>query len=177
MSALEPAVEIVAPGAAEGDLDALAELLHACVAAGASVNFVRPFPHAAARDFWAHRVLPGVAAGTRLLFVLRDGDRLSGTVQLNLDTPPNGAHRAEVAKLLVHPACRRRGLGRRLMAALEAEARRRGRSLLTLDTRTGDAAEPLYRSLGYATVGTIPGYCRHPEDERLESTTIMYKAL
>jgi hypothetical protein len=51
------------------------------------------------------------------------------------------------------------------------------RSLLTLDTRTGDHAEPLYRSLGFTTVGVIPGFCRDAIEDRLDSTTIMYKAL
>jgi hypothetical protein len=64
------------------------------------------------------------------------------------------------------------------MAALEARARALGRTLLTLDTRTGDAAEPLYRGLGYVRVGTIPGYCLAPGDPAVrESTTLYYKTL
>jgi hypothetical protein len=40
------------------------------------------------------------------------------------------------------------------------------------------AAEPLYASLGYATAGVIPGYCCDPAaPDRLDATTIMYKAL
>ena len=63
------------------------------------------------------------------------------------------------------------------MVALEGNARRLNRTLLTLDTRTGDAAEPLYASLGYAVAGVIPGYCRDPFGDQLDPTTIMYKAL
>ena len=63
------------------------------------------------------------------------------------------------------------------MAELERLARQRGRSLLTLDTRTGDKAEPLYASLGYKTVGVIPEFCRDPIEDRIDATTIMYKAL
>ena len=98
-------------------------------------------------------------------------------MQLGYDTPANLRHRAEVSKLLVHPTLRRRGIARALMAGLEREAARLGRSLLTLDTRTGDMAEPLYVSLGYRIAGVIPGYCRHPSEDRLDSTTIMYKVL
>ena len=36
---------------------------------------------------------------------------------------------------------------------------------------------PLYASLGYQTAGVIPGYCRDPFEDRLDPTTIMYKAL
>jgi hypothetical protein len=32
-------------------------------------------------------------------------------------------------------------------------------------------------SLGYVTVGVIPGYCRDTIEDRLDSTTIMYKQL
>lgn len=155
----------------------LGALLHACVHAGASIGFVVPFAPAEAEAFWRGRVLPAVEAGGRALWVARSGGRVVGTVQLGHDTMPNQAHRAEVSKLLVHPAFRRRGIARALMAALERRAGDLGRSLLTLDTRTGDSAEPLYASLGYRTAGVIPGYCRHPFEDRLEPTTIMYKAL
>ncbi|SMF53836.1 Ribosomal protein S18 acetylase RimI [Tistlia consotensis] len=164
-------------GSAEAAIPALGALLHACVQDGASIGFVLPFEPAEAEAFWRTRVLPEVAAGTRLLLVAREGGRIAGSAQLFHGTPANQPHRAEVAKLLVDPACRRRGIARALMAELETAARGLGRSLLTLDTRTGDSAEPLYASLGFATAGVIPGYCLDARDRRLDSTTIMYKAL
>ncbi len=109
--------------------------------------------------------------------VARKDGRIAGSVQLDYDTPPNQPHRAEVRKLLVHPDFRRRGIAKALMAALESRAAELGRSLLTLDTRTGDMAEPLYVSLGYQTAGIIPGYCRDPFKDHFDPTTIMYKAL
>ena len=39
------------------------------------------------------------------------------------------------------------------MARLEQEARSAGRTLLTLDTRAGDAAERLYRAMGWHEAG------------------------
>jgi hypothetical protein len=64
------------------------------------------------------------------------------------------------------------------LGALLHRAAALGRTLLTLDTRTGDKAEPLYASLGYRTVGVFPGFCRDTVDAgRLDSTTIMYKAI
>ena len=155
----------------------LGALLHACVHAGASVNFVLPFTEGDSEAFWTNRVLAAVRAGGRVVLVAEIGGRIAGSVQLGTDTPPNQRHRAEVTKLLVHPDFRRRGIARALMAELERRARRLGRSLITLDTRTGDAAEPLYASLGYKTAGVIPGYSRDPFEDRLDATTIMYKAL
>jgi len=99
-----------------------------------------------------------------------------GTVQLHPSPKANSSHRAEVAKLIVHPAARGAGLGRALMQHAEAEARRLGRSLLVLDTRAGDVANHLYRSLGYAEAGRIPRYVRSANGA-LHETVIYYKEL
>jgi len=170
-------ISILPVEAFEARLDELAELLHACVQAGASVNFILPFSMADAKEFWQCKILPGLSAGTRLLLLAECDGVLAGSVQLDTGTPPNQAHRAEVSKLLVHPAFRRRGIARLLMVELESQARRASRHLLTLDTRTGDHAEPLYLSMGYQTVGVIPDYCRNTIENHLDSTTIMYKRL
>jgi GNAT superfamily N-acetyltransferase len=167
------------PGAAslEHDLDMLGEVLHAVVHGGAGVSFFVPFALDEARAFWLDKVLPGVRAGTRRVVVARWDARIVGRVQLELSVPPNQQHRAEVAKLLVHPAARRRGIARALMIALEAIAQSEARTLLTLDTVTGSSAEPLYRSLGYIPAGVIPRYARASLTPDLEATTIMYKEL
>ncbi|WP_085621246.1 GNAT family N-acetyltransferase [Thalassospira alkalitolerans] len=103
------------------------------------------------------------------------GAAIVGTVQLDCAAMPNQAHRADVCKLMVHPDFRRMGIAKKLMQALEKRADVLGKTLLTLDTRTGDNAEPLYASLGFATVGVIPAYARDPFSEKLSGTTIMYK--
>jgi ribosomal protein S18 acetylase RimI-like enzyme len=159
------------------DLDMLAAVLHACVHAGASVSFVLPFSQQDAKAFWSGQVLPEVAAGNRSVLIARSGGNIVGTVQLDLATPPNQPHRAEVKKLLVHPDARRRGIARSLMVAVEVEALQAQRTLLTLDTVTGGAAEQLYLSLGYLVVGVIPGYALNFDSSVLESTTVMYKKL
>jgi hypothetical protein len=159
------------------DIDMLADLLRAIVYDGAGVSFVVPFSMDESRAFWREKVLPGVAAGAKRVLLARDGDRIVGTVQLDLSTLPNQKHRADVLKLLVHPDARRRGLARALMVALENVARKEHRTLLTLDTWTGSPAESLYRSLGYTVVGVIPRYARGSTTEALEPATFMYKEL
>jgi ribosomal protein S18 acetylase RimI-like enzyme len=161
----------------ERDLDMLADVLREVVYSGAGVSFVVPFSPDEARAFWVEKVLPGVRARTRRVVVARLGARIVGTVQLDLATPPNQRHRADVAKLLVHPIARRRGIARALMVALEAIAQMEARTLLTLDTWTGGHAESLYQSLGYVTVGVIPRFARGSTTPELEPTTIMYKEL
>jgi GNAT superfamily N-acetyltransferase len=159
------------------DIKMLGRVLHACVHAGASVSFVLPFSVDDASEFWQDKVLPAVRAGLCCVLVARSAERIVGTVQLDLDTPPNQSHRAEVRKLLVHPQARRRGIARRLMNEVEDYARAARRSLITLDTTTGGFAEPLYLSVGYIRVGVIPRYSRRPDSSELEGTTLMYKEL
>jgi GNAT superfamily N-acetyltransferase len=159
------------------ELEMLAELLHAVVHAGGSVSFILPFPMEESRAFWRDKILPGVTVGTRRVLVAYSEDRIVGTVQLDFGLPPNQRHRADVAKMLVHPSARRRGIARALMMALEDIARLECHTLLTLDTVTGGAAEPLYLSMGYVPVGVIPRYARKALTPELESTSIMYKEL
>ena len=170
-------IDLLDAGALTRHLKELAALLHACVHDGASIGFILPHTMYDAEGFWRRKVLPGVEAGGVSLLVARQGERIVGTVQLDHDTLPNGRHRAEVRKLLVHPDARRQGVARALMAAIEDEARLRARSLLVLDTRSDSEAEPLYLSLGYQVAGRIPHYCRDNFQERLDPTTVMYKTL
>lgn len=159
------------------DLEMLGSVLHACVHSGASVSFILPFSPDDAIAFWQKQVLPAVDDGTRRVMLAREFGRIIGTAQLDLDTPPNQPHRAEVKKLLVHPEARRRGIAKLLMSAIEEQARQAHRSLLTLDTVTGGFAEPLYLSLGYVAIGIIPRFALNFDSQTLESTTVMYKDL
>jgi GNAT superfamily N-acetyltransferase len=154
---MTPMIRKLDAAAAKAEIAALAEVLKDCVDDGAAVNFLTPFSEAQARAFW-ERAIAEIAAGKAVLLVADHDGRLAGTVMLGLDTPPNQPHRADVKKMLVHRRARRRGLARALLLAIEAEARGLGRTLLTLDTRQGDNAEPLYQGMGYVLVGVVPGY-------------------
>lgn len=160
---------------AHAHADALAEVLHDCVAGGASVSYLEPFTLEDARAAMAG-FADDVAAGGRLLLAAFEGDRVVGTVQVVYAWPPNQPHRADIAKLLVHRDARGRGLAQQLMAHAEEEARNEGKTLLVLDTVTGDPAEFLYKKLGWNVVGVIPNYALYP-DGRPCSTTVFWKAL
>ena len=156
------------------ELDALAGVLADCVAGGASVSYMAPFSHEQARV-----AFEGMAAevdkGNRLMLGAFAEGRLVGTVQVILALPPNQPHRGEIAKLLVHRAARKRGIAQLLMEHAESAARAEGKTLLVLDTVTGDPGERLYTRLGWTRVGMIPGYARYP-DGRPCATTIFWKA-
>jgi GNAT superfamily N-acetyltransferase len=156
-------------------LDELATVLADCVAGGASVSYMAPFSPADARAAFA-----GMAAeadrGNRLILGAFAAGRLVGTVQVILSVPPNQPHRGEIAKLLVSPAARKRGIAQLLMEAAEAEAQTEGKSLLVLDAVSDGDAARLYARLGWTTVGVIPNYALYP-DGRLCDTTVFWKAL
>ena len=158
-----------------GLISGLAALLQNVVAGGASVGFLPPLSDEDAAAYWR-----GVGAALqepyRVMLVARETDKIIGTVQLDLASRPNGSHRAEVAKLMVHTGYRRQGIGRQLMLAVESEARRLGRTTLVLDTREGDPSETLYVSLGYVKAGSIPEYARSANDQ-LHATAFLYKLL
>jgi GNAT superfamily N-acetyltransferase len=163
-------------GAGEGDLGGLCDLLVDCVEGGASVSFMWPMTRAKAESFWRD-VLAGVSRGERIVLVAEDGQgALVGTVQLVLQLPENQPHRADLAKMLVHRRARRQGIGAQLLRAAEAAALDCGKTLLVLDTVTGDPGERLYARHGWRRVGEIPGYALYP-DGRPCATTVFYRSL
>ncbi len=153
----------------------LSEVLRSCVNAGASVSFLPPMEPATARAFW-RLMSREVAAGSRILLAAWVDGVLAGTVTLDLATPPNQPHRAEVQKLLVTPEARRRGVAQALMRAAEAAAASAGRRLLTLDTREGDGGEALYRACSWQEAGRIPGFALNGAGS-LDATVLFYKTI
>ena len=79
-------------------------------------------------------------------------------------------------KLQVLQASRGHGVATLLMCELEAEARRRGRSLLFLDTLLASHAEDVYRHLGWTRAGEIPDHAPTPAGE-LFPTVLYFKPL
>jgi len=157
--------------------EALADVLLDCVEGGASIGFMHPLSRQKAVTYW-EGVLASASSGERIVLVAKDtaSQTIVGTVQLILTMPDNQPHRADVAKMQVHRAARRRGVGAALMRAIESEACSAGRTLLVLDTVTGSDAERLYASLGWQRCGVIPNYALWPGGG-LCSTTVFYRQL
>lgn len=154
--------------------DALSRILIDSVAAGAAISFMAPLSQDDATRFWLHDVQPEVAAGKRVLFGAMHDGALLGTVQLVTAMPPNQPHRCEIAKMIIHPRARRLGIGRSLMDHALGRARDLGKTLVTLDTRTGDAGESLYRSVGFTVAGVIPDFAWDPDGTTTHATTYMF---
>ncbi len=103
-------------------------------------------------------------------------DPVVGVVQLHPAKLPNGQHRAEIAKLIVHRSARHRGVATQLMRTAEQAASSQGRWLLQLDTKTGSPAEQLYVRSGWQVLGVIPEHAVRP-DGVLAPTTFLFKRL
>ncbi|MBW8090046.1 GNAT family N-acetyltransferase [Streptomyces hygroscopicus subsp. hygroscopicus] len=159
----------------------LAGLLVDAVDDNASVGFLAPFDQDAAVAWWQSRA-PAVADGTLAVWVCRDtdgttgGNGIVGTVGLAFTGNPNGRHRAEVVKLIVHREARGRGIARALLATAEAAATAAGITLLLLDTRTGSTAERVYAADGWTRYGVVPDYAGDP-DGSLAHCSFFYKQL
>lgn len=164
-------------GAVEQGIESLTGILSDSVNEGAAIGFLAPMADAEAARFWRDQVSPELSAGRRRMFgARRDGD-LVGTVQLLTAMPANQPHRCEIAKMIVHPSARRMGIGRSLTGVALDGARSMGKSLVTLDTRSGDRAQSLYATLGFEVAGVIPDYAWNPDGEALHATTYMFKRL
>ncbi len=153
----------------------LCDVLADCVTGGASVGFMAPYGPSDALPFW-QGVVEAVGEDATLLFAAERDGRIVGTVQVGIRQMPNQPHRADIKKLLVLESERGRGVARALMTVAEAEAARRGKSVLVLDTATGSPAETVYERLGWQRAGVIPDYALYP-DGRYCATTFFYKRI
>jgi ribosomal protein S18 acetylase RimI-like enzyme len=154
---------------------ALSDLIVEVVANGGSVSFMHPLAQEVAADFWSDS-LARAARGGRVVLGAWDGEELIGTVTLDLGTPPNQPHRAEIAKLMTRLKHRGRGIARSLMLEAERIAVSRGRTLLVLDTAVDGGASGLYEGLGYQRVGIIPDYALKPHGG-LTGTILYFKRI
>jgi GNAT superfamily N-acetyltransferase len=168
-------IRILAADEAIALKDDLCEVLCDCINGGASLGFMLPFAPKDAEHYWQD-VIESVAQGRTILAVALSEGRAVGTVQVGLAQKPNQPHRGDLMKLLVHRSARGLGVSRKLMAAVEEEAARRGRTLLVLDTATGSEAEAIYPRFGWEKVGVIPDYALWPQGGFCD-TTFFYKRI
>lgn len=100
--------------------------------------------------------------GRVVLVAERDGE-VVGMAHLVPSNAANAPHRAEVQRVAVAKSERGRGVGRELMAAVEAAALERGLTLLWLTTHDQTDACAFYESMGYKRLGVMPSYSVRPD--------------
>jgi ribosomal protein S18 acetylase RimI-like enzyme len=132
--------------------DGVVELVQAVAAGGGAVGWLE-VPPPQDVDGWLERLLAG---GARLA-VVRDSEQVLGCGSWRRHDAQVLHPMASVNKVMTHPRARGRGVGRRVVEALVADAARAGVELLTLDCRGNNhGAQRLYASLGFVVTGRRP---------------------
>jgi ribosomal protein S18 acetylase RimI-like enzyme len=168
-------IKTLSPRELEAALPTLVELLQECINLGGALGFHAPLAARDALDYW-QSVRRELESGSRVMLAAYEQGQIVGSGQLALAPWVNARHRATIEKVFVGAALRGRGIAKALIGGLEDAARLRGRSLLLIAARRGEAAEQLYKRLGYREVGVIPGYARGPKGESYDSVS-MYREL
>ncbi|WP_029010127.1 GNAT family N-acetyltransferase, partial [Azospirillum halopraeferens] len=105
------------------------------------------------------------APDVRFFVARRDGTAV-GCGALRVD---DAAGYGEVKRMYVHPNARGAGIGRRLLARLEAQAAAEGLASVCLETGTEQPeALALYRAAGFRERGPFGGYPASPSSVFLE---------
>lgn len=139
-----------------GDWQQIWPFFRDIVADGETYAYADDLTQDEARRLWT----PGRGATT---VVAVDGDTVLGAATAGPNRPGRGSHVA-TASFMVSPAARGRGAGRALAEYVLRWATEAGFQAMqfnaVVETNTGAVA--LWRSLGFAVVGTVPGAFDHP---------------
>ena len=140
--------------AEDADLPAILELVRCC-------DDGPRWGESVWRDFAQAK---SMGAGFRLL-LLAEGD--DGVLR-GLLAATSAAGQTELESVLVVPAARRGGLGRRLTLDWLAWAEAGKATVALLEVRaSNDGALAFYRSLGFIAEGRRPGYYRNPVEDAI----------
>lgn len=133
------------------DLDAVAELERCCFS-----------------ESWSWKLLEaGLYSDYDEYYVFEQDGRILGYCNLRIL-----AGEGEIQRIAVLPACRRMGVGRKMMDAMEASARAQRVHAVALEVRESNvAARNLYESYGFRTEAVRKGYYHNPTEDAL----IMWK--
>jgi L-amino acid N-acyltransferase YncA len=136
---------------ADGDWEQVFEIFRAVVAEGETYAYPEDLTSEAARTLWIEGP-PG-----QTVVALRDGVIL-GTAKFGPNRPARGSHVA-TASFMVDAAARGSGVGRAMCEYAIAWAKDHGYVGMQFNAvvTTNVNAIQLYKTLGFVTVGTIPG--------------------
>jgi L-amino acid N-acyltransferase YncA len=123
-----------------------------------------------ARSWWMEQP-PG-----RTAVAVHDG-QIVGSAKMGPNRPGRGSHVA-TASFLVSPGSQGRGVGRALGESVIEWCRAQGYRGIQFNAvvETNEPAVHLWRSLGFALIGTVPEAFDHPE-HGLVGLHVMYRAL
>ena len=131
--------------------------LHTIVAAGETYAYDREMTEDEARRIWM------VGSPGRTIVAVDDDGTVVGTANMYANRTGPGSHVAS-ASFMVDPARAGRGAGRALGEAMLAWARANDFRAVQFNAvvETNERAVGLWRSLGFAVIGTVPEAFAHP---------------
>jgi len=140
--------------ATRADHDAIWRIFEAVIAPGDTYVFDPAMSREDALAYWLN---PGTHT-----YVLEDDGEVIGTYVLRPNQPALGSHVANAA-FMVSPGARGMGAGKRMGEHCLAEARRLGFRAMQFNfvVATNDVAVRLWKQLGFAVIGTLPGAFKH----------------
>lgn len=149
--------------------DAIWSIFQAVVRAGDTYVFSPVTPRSALDQYWLAPYMHTYVAEVKSDVV--------GTYILKANHPDLGSHVAN-ASYMVHPAAQGKGVGTAMCAHSLDEARRLGFRAMqfNLVVSTNEAAVHLWRKMGFAIVGTLPGAFNHQELGYVDAY-VMYRSL
>jgi GNAT superfamily N-acetyltransferase len=155
--------------ATDADADALWAIIEPILAPGDTWAFAPDTPRHEMLAFWLG---PAVRS-----YVAENQGEVVGTFFLKTNQPGQGAHVVN-AGYMVHPAQAGQGIGRAMGLFSLAEARRLGYRAMqfNLVVSTNERAVRLWQSIGFQTVGILPGAFCHPT-LGLVDAFVMYQSL
>ncbi len=154
-----------------GDWPAIWPFFQKIVAAGETFTYPVDPSEEQGRGWWL------LSAPNRTVVAVDDAGTVVGTARMNTNHMGNGSHIAS-AGYMVDPVHSGRGVGRALCEYTVEWARAAGFRAMRFNAvvETNAHAVRLYRSLGFAVLGTLPEGFRHP-GQGYVGLHIMHRAL
>ena len=151
------------------DFEPMWSIFREVIASGDTYPFSPDTPREDAFAYWFG---PGVIS-----YVAEDGGRIVAMYKIVPNQRDLGSHVAN-ASFMVAPASHGRGIGRLIATHCLSEARQRGFLAMQFNfvVSTNAPAVALWRSLGFAIIGTIPKAFRH-RDLGYVDAYVMYRSL
>jgi L-amino acid N-acyltransferase YncA len=161
--------EVTIRRAVDADFDSMWEIFRDVIASEDTYVFSPDTPRENASAYWFG---PGVVSYVAVV----DG-RIVGMYKIVQNQPGLGAHVAN-ASFMVSPSFSGKGAGRQMGRHCLREARRNGFRAMQFNfvVSTNAAALALWKSLGFAIVGTLPQVFKH-RDLGYVDAHVMYRSL